>query len=336
MKKEADKRTVTHVSENEKIKSASDKRKKKHHKRDVAVAFVVICVVLTCVLIAGIALLKVGSVAVNGNDGCYTDEQIVTVAGISGDSSMLTLREDKISTVVSFALPYIQSVTLERELPDTVHLHVQYAKPAFYVDCGQILLILGADGKILETTQTVPIGIAKLQGVVVTEYTVGNKAVFEDELYFTNAVSVYNACVENELGEIRSVQVSQTGHISVNIENRFYIQSGSVHVFLKEAAVLREVMLERAGKKTAFTFTIAADGSITISNKGDFIEETPTQPAGNDQLNIDSELADSELSDSELSDSELSDSAPAQESDTAPSADAGESTVYDEDSDTLG
>jgi|GEM_PF-1580980 len=290
MKKQADKKTVTHVSQNEKIKSAAKDRKNKKRQKEAIISVIVIMVLLATVLVAGAALLKVGSIEVIGNDGCYTDDRIIEIAGISTDSSILLLNEEKISAAVSLALPYIQSVSISRSLPDHVQVEVTYTQAAFAVDCGQLWLILSEDGKVLETTQTQPDNLTQLQGILVNSYTVGKAAEFEDELYFSHAADIYTACAEHGIGEIRTLKTDPSGYVTMNVENRFFVQSGSVHVLLEEMAVLKKVMLEREEKKTVFTFTLATDGSITISNRESVSDEESTSIFVDPYVNMDSEL----------------------------------------------
>lgn len=294
MKKQTDKRTVTHVSQNEREKSAAKNRKNKKRRKEAIISVIVIIVLLVTVLAAGAALLKVGSIEVVGNNGRYADDRIVEIAGISTASSILLLNEEKISAAVGLALPYIQSVSISRSLPDHVQVEVTYAQTAFAVDCGQLWLILSDEGKVLETTQTQPYNMTQLQGVLVNGYTVGKTAEFEDKLYFDHAVDVYTACTENGIDNVRTMKVDPSGYVSMNIENRFFVNSGSVRVLLEEMAVLKKVMIEREEKKTAFTFTLAADGSITISNRESVPEEENTTMFTDPFVNMDSELVGGE------------------------------------------
>lgn len=302
MKKQTDKRTVVHISQNEQIKKASKGRKDKERKKNAAVAVVIIIILLAVAVFAAAALLKVGSIEVANNNGRYTDDRIVEIAGISNESSLLMLREEKIEDAVCLALPYIRTVELVRTLPDHVQLQVQYAEPAFAVDCGQLWLILSEEGKVLETTQIEPSGITQLKGVLVSEYTVGKSAVFENALYFDHAADIYKSAGEKSVGSLNTLQIDQSGYVTLNIENRFYVQSGSVHVLLEEMDVLRQVILERKDRTTAFTFTLAADGSITISHKDGAVEEETTEAFKDPYVNMDSELVGGEAQASTLED----------------------------------
>ncbi len=294
MKNKSSKKTATHVSQNEREKSAAKNRKNKKKQKEAVISVIVIVVLLATVLAAGAALLKVGSIEVVGNDGRYTDDRIIDIAGISTDSSILLLDADKISETVCLALPYIQSISISRNLPDHVQVDVTYAQQVFAVDCGQLWLILSADGKVLETTQVQPVNMTQLQGVLVKGYTVGKAAEFEDPLYFRHAADVYTACAEIGLHNVNTLKVDPTGQVSLNLENRFFVNSGSVNVLIEEMAVLKKVIDERAEKKTAFTFTIAADGSITISNRESVPEAESTTTFVDPFLNLDSELVGSD------------------------------------------
>ncbi len=309
---------MTHVSQNEKIRSASGKRKEIKRKKDTVIAVGVIIVLMVCIAVAGVVFLKVGTVEVADNYGRYTDDRIIEIAGITSDSSFLMLNEEKIADTVCLALPYIETVSVSRTLPDQVQLLVTYAEPAFAVDCGQLWLILSANGKVLETTQVVPANLSELKGVLVKEYSIGRTAVFENEMYFTHASDLYTGAKENKLGEIRTLQIDQSGYVSMNIGNRFFVQSPTVQILLDEMSVLKKVMDEREDKKTAFSFTLAADGSITISNREGVEAEDATVPFDDPYLNMDSELVGDETptGNSELVGNEEPTSAPVTEEST--------------------
>lgn len=288
MRTEANKRTATQISKNEQIRRSAKTRKQKKRNTEVKIAVGVIVFLLILAIGLATFLLKVGYVSVADNVGRYTDERIIEVAGISESTGFLTINEEKIENTVCVALPYIKSLQIKRSFPDSVELLVEYEQQMFSVDCGQIWLVLGESGKVLETAQAKPYGVTELTGVQVTEYTVGKTAVFESELLFTHAVDVHKAFSEAKITDMKLLRVENSGTVSVNIGNRFYIQSGSHHILIEKMQVLKTVLDERKEKNQCYTFTVAADGSITISNREGPIEEDviPNDP----WVNMDSEL----------------------------------------------
>ncbi len=288
MKMEADKRTATQISMNEQSRNSAKTRKQKKRNAEVKIAVGVIAILVVLAVCLAALLLKVGNISVTDNTGRYTDERIIEVAGISENSRFLTINEEKTANTVCIALPYIKSLTVNRTFPDTVELQVEYEQQTFCVDCGQIWLVLGDSGKVLETAQAKPYGVAQLTGVQVTEYTVGKQAAFENELLFTYASETYKAFYEAGITSIKMLRTDSSGAVTVNVGNQFYVQSGTHHILIEKMAVLKTVLDERKDKNQCYTFTVAADGSITIGNREGTVEEE--QATLDPWVNMDSEL----------------------------------------------
>lgn len=101
-------------------------REKRARKRFYARLFVVIlCAVLT--LLVTFILVRyyfvVEKIEIEGSER-YTVEELLEASGIGVGNNILVLSEDKIEERMKAAFPYIRSVTLEKDYPNTVTLHI--------------------------------------------------------------------------------------------------------------------------------------------------------------------------------------------------------------------
>ena len=104
------------------------------------------------------------TVIINGSNP-YTDEQIQEAAGVFTGRSMFYLREKKVYRKLTKNLPYIKSVTLERDIPDTVILTVQETTAKYMITLQGKWLTLDPDGKIVsDTDNQVPDGLYRMEG----------------------------------------------------------------------------------------------------------------------------------------------------------------------------
>lgn len=265
--KKQKKKQATQISQNEQIRAASRGRKRKKRKRDALVALAVIVVVfIAAVVVGSFTLFYIDGVSVSGNDGIYDDEQIISAAGLAKVENMLSFRAADAAEMLERNLPYITQAKITRELPGDIVIHVSYADPVFSVDCGQVWLLLNETGKVLSTAQSQPIGVAQLIGAQVQEYTVGSVAEFADENAFLAAARLYEACNQNRVDGLTSVEVKSAGSVEFSVANRFFIRGGTVSLMTEKMPIIRTIIEERSAKAGSYSLNLAADGSITVGN----------------------------------------------------------------------
>lgn len=124
-----------------------------------ALVFVAIC---GAIAVALTLFFKVANISVTGNSR-YSASQIVEAGGIKTGDNMFFLNKFKASEQITAALPYVESVQISRQLPDTLVVTVtECTAPAAIQQEGKLWLLSG-DGKIVDTK---PVGSASQYAVV--------------------------------------------------------------------------------------------------------------------------------------------------------------------------
>ena len=108
---------------------------KKPRKRTVSGAILTFAVVVIAIVFLMSVFLRISDISVVGNEH-YTDEEIIKAIDIEqGDNLFFFDRFAAISRVFA-KLPYVEEVSLERQLPDKVIVTVQECKALAYIAVG--------------------------------------------------------------------------------------------------------------------------------------------------------------------------------------------------------
>ena len=108
--------------------------------------FVAIC---GAIAVALALFFKVDTITVTGNSR-YTANQIIEASGIETGDNMFFLNKYHASERITAALPYVETVRISRQLPDTLVVTVtECTAPAAVSQDGKLWLLSG-DGKIVD------------------------------------------------------------------------------------------------------------------------------------------------------------------------------------------
>lgn len=130
--------------------SKKKRNRRKNNGRFVTAALVLIVI---AVLIGVSAFIRITEIEVIGAV-TYTEEEIISLSGIQPGDNLLLLNESNAAISICRAAPYIDEVSIKRELPDRVEIIVTESVPLAYVRAGGALWKLDKKCKLLERTET--------------------------------------------------------------------------------------------------------------------------------------------------------------------------------------
>ena len=247
---------------------------------------IVLSIVIAILLVMSI-FFKVKHVEVSGTDK-YSAYDIRVASGIQDGESLWSLSGAQVSGRIITELPYVKQVRMGIKLPDTVQIYIEELKVTYAAQAtDESWWLLSADGKVVDTvnfadaqshTQILGIRLAdpKVGQAAVAEE-VGQDATGETVTEETAPVTVKgserlamvvsvmkNLEEAGILGEMKSIDVTNVGHIELWYGDRFQIDLGDqtdvgFKIKSAKAAIDDPEMGEYATGKLDASFTIWPD-----------------------------------------------------------------------------
>lgn len=111
--------------------------------------FFAVIAVIAAVVAACVIFFRVNAVSVAGNSR-YTAQEIVDASGILSGDNLFALSKSKTASAIRSALPYVESVSIRRVLPDRVEITVRERVAAASVDSADGRWLISSQGRLLE------------------------------------------------------------------------------------------------------------------------------------------------------------------------------------------
>ena len=111
--------------------------------------FLSILLIAAAVVLACVVFFRVNSVEVTGNVR-YTAAEVIAASGIEMGDNLVVLPRSRVSAAICANLPYVESVSVKKALPDGVVLVVTERVAAASVESAEGRWLVSAQGKLLE------------------------------------------------------------------------------------------------------------------------------------------------------------------------------------------
>lgn len=186
--------------------------------RLVSVILILAAIVAACVI-----FFRVGEITVQGNTR-YTAQQIIDVTGVETGDNLFGVNKSKVARELLARLPYIQSVSVRRKLPDTLMITVSEGTAAAAIAQGGKWWLVGPDGKLLEEAKAAPQGCAQVTGLVPLAPAVGTYLAAEESQMerVENLRTLLSALAETGLLErVETIDLSAQYQILFRCDGRF-------------------------------------------------------------------------------------------------------------------
>ncbi len=201
-------------------------RRKKRRKRRLLVGFLVF--MFTALSVAAVLsitiLFPVKTVKAKGSK-LYSEKQIIKSSGITEENNLFTLSSEAVTENLVRNLPYVDSVELKRELPDTITIIVKDATEYACVFVDDVYYVISRGGRVINAYTEQPENTFLIEGCS-TKCKVGQIAQFDDE---NNKKIIFDLAreLEKENVFINKINISDKYNILLTVEGRFNVILGS-------------------------------------------------------------------------------------------------------------
>lgn len=143
------------------------------------IASIVFAVLLFAVAIALILCVTKGApiekIVIDG-EKLYSESQILSASGISVGDNMLMIRQKKTNETITTTLPYVSSVKVDYQLPDTLRLVIKETTDKYYVVLDGTYVCIDENDKVVSNVKrTVKGKRYRVEGLAAQEYKIGRK-----------------------------------------------------------------------------------------------------------------------------------------------------------------
>ena len=201
-------------------------RRKKIRKRRLLISFFVFLLIslITLVIMCFTIFFPIQKITIKGSE-LYTKKQITKACGIVVGDNLFAISESKLQERARMQLPYVDSITIERKIPDTLILTVKDAQEYACYNSEDKYFVVSKKGYVLAEYSEPPQNVFQItSGKVSCE--IGKPVKFEDE----NKSVIINNLINNlDLNEIKinSIDASNIIEIKAVVNDIYTVNFGT-------------------------------------------------------------------------------------------------------------
>lgn len=138
-------------------------------------------IIFAAILMGCVVFFRVNTMVVEGNSR-YPAEEIIAASGVQQGDNLFTLNKSKMVSQILTRLPYVDDLSIERKLPDTLIFYVTESVPVAWIESDGTYWLLDHRCKILEAgDSSLTEGLPEVLGLTPVDATVGNRLTVSPE-----------------------------------------------------------------------------------------------------------------------------------------------------------
>ncbi len=162
-------------------------RRRRRGRFSFLLKFLCFLVIIGAVFGALTLFFNMDHIIITGNER-YSQEEILRSSGLSVGDNLYLMNKFSVKEKIFADLPYVEEVSINRKLPDTLLIDVRECRPAAAIVTQDGVWLISPKGKILERTEEAPHDCARVVGLELNGPAVGAQAAFAEESEFRSSV----------------------------------------------------------------------------------------------------------------------------------------------------
>ena len=223
-------------------------RHKKRRKSKSAAFYVPVAVLLSVffVMLGTSVFLKILDIEVTGVS-MYTEEEIILASGITPGVNMLLVDSGAISRKIYSAMPYIETVNIQFNLPDKMKINVSETTAFAKIDFIDDVVVIDSSCRVLERTDSITQGLIEIRGIAPVDVKTGNALSVEprDETRLRRLKEILPAIDNAGIRQyVEYLDVTDMGNINIGYMDQFTVVLSSSGGDLSKLERLPEAVAE--------------------------------------------------------------------------------------------
>ena len=202
-------------------------RRKQIRKRRAIKTLVVLLILalITFAVLSVTVLFPVKSVSVSGSK-IYTPSEIVKAGKITQSTNLLILSEEKLTEKIRTTLPFVDSIKLEKKLPDSLSIKVTDATEELCYSYKDKYYTVSRKNYVLKSYDALPEGLTEVK-IGKIDCVPGKQIKIHDENAKKTCDKIFEVFRDKGV-KINSVDTSDTLNITMKIDDRFEVKLGGI------------------------------------------------------------------------------------------------------------
>lgn len=246
-------------------------KKKMHRRRKIkriialaAFGLAVVCVGVSLVLTV---FFRIDTIVING-EHLYVDKQIIERCGVAYGDNLFMVNEGKINEMLTKGMPYIKSITIEREMPDTLIINVVSAEPCAAIPYGDAYVIIDRDGKILDNkAPKLKDGVALVNGLKAVEPIAGEQVVISGDGNTQDLLEITKGIADSGIEKITEINFIKKDSFQLTYDNRITLELGNMTDITEKLARAKVTIRDEVSMYFDGILDLSIDGKVYIQNR---------------------------------------------------------------------
>ncbi|MBR5442596.1 MAG: FtsQ-type POTRA domain-containing protein [Clostridia bacterium] len=206
--------------------------KKKIRRKRKAKRFALLAGLALVVACAGIALVlavffRISTIQVKG-DKVYSEKDVIAKSGVEIGDNLFLASEEKVNESLTAALPYIDKITLELDLPDTIIINVTATREVAALPYGAGFILVDENGKVLNRNAAmIRDGVAIVDGVQLKGAPVGGEIKLNNDDVTSRFIQLLGAIKSSDFKQLTGIILTKDGEFELKYDERITIRIGS-------------------------------------------------------------------------------------------------------------
>ena len=224
------KRKNTESLSRDEVRSINKKkiRRKRKAKRIALLMALAVAVISVGIVLVLSVFFKISTVTVKG-DKVYSNKEVILKSGIETGDNLFRVNEEELNEKLAKELPYIDKVTLERQLPDTVIITVTATREVAALQAGAGFVLIDHTGKVLDKDASMlRESVAVVTGVTPQNIVEGERIALGKEDITNDFITLLNGIKESKINLLTEINITKTGEYELRYDDRITIKLGTV------------------------------------------------------------------------------------------------------------
>ena len=223
--------------------------------------------IIVAIIFVMSVFFKITKIDVQGNSR-YSDEEIIAASGIQTGDNLFFINRIAAGSRVVVKLPYVDSVSITRGLPNLCTIIVEESSAVGYVSVGDEYWTVSQSGKFLSSISEEETGaLARISGISVSNAEVGEGLTVaegeEGKLSYLLDI-LYQIQARGLTSKVMDIDISSADNPQFEFEERFIVKLGAnENTEYKFGKLLSAV--EQLGVSEAGTLDLSTDNKVNFS-----------------------------------------------------------------------